>query len=113
MVTPTKIELINRRKHRQLLDRLVYPAITGLELHVASHGSDGLGILVVEVPAQPEQVKPFLVSGTLVQGKVRGSYFTLVTRRGDARMSASPAEIHGLLAAGRLATRLNPPKRKG
>jgi hypothetical protein len=112
-VTPTKVELISRRKHRQLLDRLVYPAIAGLELHAVSHGSEGLGLLVIEVPAQPEQLKPFLVSGTLIRGKVRGGYFTLVTRRGDARMATSPAEIHGLLTAGRLATRLNPRKGKG
>lgn len=76
-VTPTKLELISPGKHRQLLDRLVYPAIAGLELHRVSYGTAGLGILAIEVPVQPEQLKPFLVSGTLVRGKVRGGFFTL------------------------------------
>jgi hypothetical protein len=105
-VTPTKPELIDRRKYRQHLDRLIYPAVAGLDLHLVSHGSEGLALLAVEIPSQAEQVKPFLVGGTLIQGKLRGSYFTVATRRDDSRMVASPAEIHGLLAAGRLATRL-------
>jgi hypothetical protein len=105
-VTPTQLGLINRRVHRQLLDRLIYPAVSALELHVVTHGSEDSGLLVIEVPSQPEQLKPFLVTGMFSAGKVRGAYFTVATRRGDARMGASAAEIHGLLAAGRLATRL-------
>jgi hypothetical protein len=105
-VTPTKPELIDRRKYRQHVDRLVYPAVAGLELHVVSHGSQGLALLMIDVPIQPEQVKPFLVGGAVIKGKLRGSYFTVAARRDDSRLVASPAEIHGLLAAGRLATRL-------
>ncbi|MEX2210602.1 MAG: hypothetical protein WD689_02400 [Gaiellaceae bacterium] len=105
-VTPTRLDLINPSRYRQHLDRLIYPAISGLELHTIRHEADGLGLLAIEVPVQPEEIRPFLVSGALIHDKLRGGYFSIPTRRSDARLPASPAEVHGLLSAGRLATRL-------
>jgi hypothetical protein len=65
--------------------------------------SDTGGVLFIRVPPQPEPLLPFLVTGAIEGDKVLGSHFSLVYRRGAESVAITPAEVHGLLIAGRAA----------
>lgn len=62
-------------------------------------------MLVVSVPPQADELQPFLVRGAIVAGKFKGSYISIVTRRGEDTVATDPAAIHSLLVAGKAALR--------
>jgi hypothetical protein len=45
-------------------------------------------------------MRPFLVTGVVVDDTVRGSYIGLFERRGEDVVAASPASIHAGLSVG-------------
>jgi hypothetical protein len=61
---------------------------------------DGV-IFVVHVPPQPEEHKPFLVQGAIVNGKVEGAFISILRRRGEESIPITAASIHATLSAGR------------
>jgi hypothetical protein len=61
----------------------------------------GKGLLMVVVPPQPEVLKPFLVHGTVVRGRVEGAFISIVRRRGEGSIVTTPAAIHAMLVAGK------------
>ena len=63
--------------------------------------SSGQGLVVVAVPAQEEELKPFLVHGAMVSGKIQGAYISIVRRSGEDSIPITAQQIHSTLAAGR------------
>lgn len=82
-------------------DRIV-PRIEGFDVHLVPWQDRCL--LVVEVPSQPDYIKPFIVKGGIIKtGKVSGASFTIPNRVGSNRWSTSAEAVHSLLVAARLA----------
>jgi hypothetical protein len=53
------------------------------------------------VPPQPEELKPFLVHGAILEGKVEGAFVSIVRRRGEHSVPITAPAIHAMLSAGR------------
>lgn len=87
------------RRHRQAINRHLFPPPDGLSVEEAAVGSGRL--IVVDVPPQPEELKPFLVHGAIVGGRVEGAFISIVRRRGEGSIPITAAAIHSSLAAGR------------
>jgi hypothetical protein len=68
--------------------------------------SPGAALVLVYVPPEPEELKPFLVQGAIVGGRQEGAYISIVRRRGEASIPITAAAIHSTLAAGRALLRL-------
>jgi Schlafen, AlbA_2 len=104
-VHPFPFALARPSSYRQILDHRIHPPVQGLEVFHVSYGVVGSGLAVISVPPQPEEIQPFLVRGAIVERRFRGSYFSLVTRRGEDTLATDAAAIHSLLVAGRVALR--------
>lgn len=64
--------------------------------------SDGTGmVLLVEVPSQPEFNKPYLVTGAILDDKVKGDFLSVVQRRDDGSEPTKAATIHSWIVTGR------------
>ena len=98
-VTPVPVSPHGMRRHRQAIDTRLFPPPD--ELTVEEIEVDGGAIIVVHVPPQPEEHKPFLVHGAIVGGKVEVGFISIVRRRGEESIPIRPESIHGMLAAGR------------
>jgi hypothetical protein len=61
---------------------------------------DGM-LILIDVPPQPEELKPFLVHGAIVDGKAEGAFISIVRRQGDETIPITAPMIHSMLAAGR------------
>lgn len=99
-VSPTKLVVLDVQQYRDVLDHRIYPPIEGLEIFQVDLGN-GRGLLVVHVPAQPEEYRPFLVHGTVAAGQIEGAFISIVRRRGEGSIPTTAAQIHSTLAAGR------------
>jgi hypothetical protein len=99
------------RFHRAV-DQRVFPPIDGLVIENATvgaaDGNDGY-VMVIFIPAQVEELKPFLVHGAIVAGKVEGAFISIVRRRGEDTIPVRPESIHATLAAGRALLRGHKP----
>lgn len=90
------------RVYMQILSHKVFPLPFGLQVsEVALPG--GSPLLLIDIPKQPEELKPFLVSGGVSAdgGKVEARSFTVVQRRGEDTVHLEAAMLHAQLAAGR------------
>ena len=63
-VTPARLSALSVEEHRDVIDSHVYPAVEGLTVE-AVETEDGKGGLMIGVPAQPKEHKPFLVHGAI------------------------------------------------
>jgi hypothetical protein len=73
------LQQISRQAYRNLVARLVYPRIVGLEIErieIEEAGPEA-SIAIVIVPPQPDSARPFLVHGLVRQGNVLGSHIML------------------------------------
>ena len=58
-------------------------------------------LVLLDIPPQPEELKPFLVHGAIVDGRVEGAFISIVRRRGESSIPITAPMIHSTLAAGR------------
>ncbi len=87
------------RRHRQAIDQRVFPPLDGMTIEEVP--VPGGHLVLINVPPQPEELKPFLVHGAIVGGRVEAAFISIVRRRGEASIPISAAAIHSMLAAGR------------
>jgi hypothetical protein len=87
-------------RHHKEVDRRVYPPVDGLDVQVVPDGHGG-DLLAFFIPAQPLELKPFLVHGAVVGGKIEGAFFSVVRRRGEHSIPITAQALHAQLAAGR------------
>lgn len=99
-VTPAKLSALSVEQHRAVIDSHVFPAVEGLTVEVVDMG-DGKGLLMIGVPAQPTEHKPFLVHGAVVGDRVEGSFISIVRRRGEGSIVTEASQIHAQLTTGR------------
>lgn len=91
-------------RYFKAVDQKVFPPVQDLVIeNLPVRTLDGRSghILAILVPAQPEESKPFLVHGAVVNGKVEGAFISIVQRRGEHSVPVRAEAIHSTLAAGR------------
>lgn len=86
---------------RALIRKQIYPRVEGIRIDRIPIGSKGRGVVLIEIPAQPESHKPFLVVGTRSGGRVSELGFTVSAREGDGVVAPRIEVIHQLIRAGR------------
>ncbi|MFG6402453.1 hypothetical protein [Microbacterium sp. P04] len=100
-VKPVALDHEAPGRYRKIIDQYVYPFPAGLTVSAAPE-ADGAGmVMLIEVPAQPDYDKPFLVSGAIVDGKSRGEFISVVQRRDDGSEPIKAATIHSWIVTGR------------
>lgn len=98
-VVPRQADTVAR--YQRVLDQHLYPPVFGLRIDLVPKG-DGFALIVLDIPPQPEELKPFLVHGAiLVSGDTEGSFISVVQRRGEGSIPITAPMIHASLAAGR------------
>jgi hypothetical protein len=88
------------RLYQQALEDHLHPPPDNLSIEAVDVGDDGM-LILIDVPPQPEELKPFLVHGAVVDGKVEGAFISIVRRRGEGSIPITAPMIHSTLAAGR------------
>lgn len=86
----------------------VVPVPEGVRVRVrrTNNGPNPSGYIVLSIPSQPEDLKPFLVKcGVRRDGKVVETDITVPVRIGEDTEYSDAAGLHGLLTAGRAALR--------
>ncbi|WP_207212657.1 ATP-binding protein [Streptomyces leeuwenhoekii] len=98
-ICPVPFESGIERKYQTALEQHLYPPPDYLDIETVKINS---GMLVlIHIPPQPEELKPFLVHGAIVEGGVEGAFISIVRRRGESSIPTTAAAIHATLAAGR------------
>lgn len=98
-VAPRQADTVAR--YQRVLDQHLYPPVFGLRVDVVPT-SDELALILLDIPPQPEELKPFLVHGAImVTGDTEGSFISIVQRRGEGSIPITAPMIHASLAAGR------------
>jgi hypothetical protein len=57
------------RRYQQALERRAYPPPDNLSVESIHIGNDEM-LMLIDVPPQPEELKPFLVHGAIVDGQI-------------------------------------------
>ena len=87
------------RRYQSVIEQVVYPPPDFLSIE--SIAVDGGMLVLIDIPPQPEELKPFLVHGAVVDGRVEGAFFSIVRRRGEGSIPITAPMVHSTLAAGR------------
>jgi hypothetical protein len=87
------------RRYQQALESRLFPPPDHLSIAPVAIGSGG--VVLIDIPPQPEELKPFLVHGAFVDGRIEGSFISIVRRRGESSIPVTAPMIHSTLAAGR------------
>ncbi|HEY9474081.1 MAG TPA: hypothetical protein VIS06_09545 [Mycobacteriales bacterium] len=99
-VRPVPIDTATTRRYRQAIENRVFPLPTALNIQ-AVETSTGNGLVVISIPPQEEELKPFLVHGAIVDDRIEGAYISIVRRSGEDSIPITAQQIHSTLAAGR------------
>ena len=98
-VTPVPHDPLIVRKYQQTLKDRLYPPVDGLQIEaIPGNGGD---LVLLDIPPQPEELKPFLVHGAVIDGRTEGAFISIVRRQGDLTIPTTAAMIHAALVAGR------------
>ncbi|MET7540043.1 ATP-binding protein [Streptomyces sp. NPDC005507] len=98
-ICPVPVNGRTLRNYQQAIEQHLYPPPDYLDIEVAP--VDGGSLVLLHIPPQPEEYKPFLVHGATVDGNVEGAFISIVRRRGESSIPITAPAIHASLAAGR------------
>ncbi|MGA5270163.1 hypothetical protein [Streptomyces lydicamycinicus] len=98
-VQPVPMDPRMQRKYEYAIEQHLYPPPDYLTIELVAHG-EGM-LVVLSLPPQAEELKPFLVHGAIVDGSVEGAFISIVRRRGEASIPITAPSIHATMAAGR------------
>lgn len=98
---PVPIDGRTIRKYQQAVESRLYPPPDLLSIEPVGGGDGDVGFILINIPPQPEELKPFLVHGTIIDGDVEGAFISIVRRRGESSVPTTAPMIHSTLAAGR------------
>jgi hypothetical protein len=97
--TPVQPKANRLQTYGDVLKSRVHPPISGLQIGGVPVGENE--ILYFYVPPQPEENKPYLISGAVIDDNYDKSGVTIVRRQGDACIPITAQEIHAALVIGR------------
>lgn len=107
---PVRLDDLNIAKHHAIVRNWIYPRPAGVRFDLALTEYDSnYGIVIIEIPQQPEALKPFFVRRAQVAGRVRTEHLALPVRHGADTSHWDLAEVHSLIIAGRAALAQRPP----
>jgi hypothetical protein len=102
-VAPVPLQSVKPRGWEASVRNRIVPAPVGVRVRVWPPSSER-GFVLVNVPPQVERLQPFLVKGGRNRtGKLIETYITVPVRVGEHTDFMDAAQLHGLLAAGRVA----------
>lgn len=104
-VRPLPLKDVRPTRYQQALDKWVFPSLQDLVIESVEVEPD-VAVMFVLVPPQPDALLPFLVTGAVRDGRLLGSHFSVVRRRGDETAITQAEAVHGLMVAGRAALAL-------
>jgi hypothetical protein len=103
-ISDFELDLLKPPQYRSNLSAKMHPAVEGLEIRtLPTRGTRGTAYIYV--PAQRDELKPFVVKGVVVSGSVRATHVCIPVRDGEDTRYAGSTEVHALLQAGRIALR--------
>lgn len=89
-------------RYQRIVDRRVYPPPLGMRIDIVVSETPELPLIVIDIPPQGEELKPFLVHGAIrADGEVEGVFISILQRRGEMSVPITAPMIHATLAAGR------------
>jgi len=88
------------RLARRTIDRLVFPPIDNLVVKAVAVDAGNNYLVYCLIPEQAPELKPFMVAGAFIDGKIDGALISVPRRRDDETIHLSPASIHAFIAAG-------------
>lgn len=90
------------KQYRAAVENHLFPFPVGLQIDsVEDPTRDGHGYIVITIPPQQEEQKPFLVHGALLAGKAEGGFFTIIRRSGEDGLPMHASQVHSMLVTGR------------
>ncbi|WP_406467796.1 helix-turn-helix domain-containing protein [Streptomyces sp. NBC_01594] len=98
-ICPVPVDGRTLRSYQTAIEQHLYPPPDYLDIEVVP--VDGGGLVVLHIPPQPEEHKPFLVHGAILDGKIEGAFISIVRRRGESSIPITAPAVHTTLAAGR------------
>jgi hypothetical protein len=88
-------------RYLKVLNERLYPPPQGLRVDLVPT-EEGRALIILEVPQQPEELKPFLVHGAITaDGDIEGAFISIVQRRGEGSIPITAPMIHASIATGR------------
>jgi hypothetical protein len=99
-VRPVPIDTATTRRYRQAIENRIFPFPTALNIQTVKT-STGNGMVLISIPPQEEELKPFLVHGAIVDDRIEGAYISIIRRSGEDSIPITAQQIHSTLAAGR------------
>ena len=102
-VRPVRRALVDLDRYRKLIRERVIPAPRGFSVDFV-HTDPETGILVIDVPAQPVALLPYVVPGPAGTATPSGLSVAVPVREADATVWLPQPEIQRMLAAGWTAT---------
>jgi hypothetical protein len=103
-VTEIPLELFNTRSYRDTIRKWIYPRPEKVTTEVIAGSRSTHGLMLIEIPRQPEELKPFLVMGSVLSRRHRSDvHLTVPVRDGEDTAHYDAGRIHALLSAGRAA----------
>jgi hypothetical protein len=88
------------RRYQQVLEKRLFPPPDNLSIELIPVSVNEM-LILLDVPPQPEELKPFLVYGAIIDGRIEGAFISIVRRRGESSIPITAPMIHSTLAAGR------------
>lgn len=105
-ISTLKANSINIEQYRNIIEEWIFPAIEKKNVNFYQSKEDTTeGVVLIEIPSQPNSLKPFLIKNVLdapEEGKVRKIeiMFGLVQRIGDKTDHYDVRDIHRLIQQG-------------
>ena len=96
---------VSAAAYRALVKRQIYPQPSDIAFDWISLSSEESGVFLIEIPAQQDGERPFLVKSQHVGGRVSELGVTLPTRVGDGTTAPRIAQLHMQIRAGVAALR--------
>jgi hypothetical protein len=100
-VRPVPQALVNTLQLRDIINAWIYPSIEGLDVRFFPSTADpSKGLVAIDVPAQRDEMKPFLVVRSLDGSRHVETLFGYVERKGDGNTPFGVADLQRALRAG-------------
>lgn len=98
---PFDLSLVNRPTLQRVMRDWIHPTPVGVRIELIPTDGPSRGVMLIEIPRQPPQMLPLLVTRGELGGRLSTRQMTVPVRDGEDTDYASVGEIHALLVAGR------------
>jgi predicted HTH transcriptional regulator len=97
--TPVQPKAARLQTYKDVLKSRIHPPISSLQIGSIPVGRNE--VIYFYIPPQPEENKPYIISGSIMDGCYDSNGISIVRRQGDASIPVTAQEIHAALVVGR------------